>query len=81
MKRSAEEKIMLQSVAKLGFPISEELAKALCDGLKQIRTAKHQENTERKRRLAEQQANHPCRHYRRKKKKPPSVCDGNPQLP
>lgn len=82
MKRSVEEKIMVQAVSSIGFPISEELSKALCEGLKQIRIAKHQENTERKRRYEEQHNGHPCRHHRRKKKPPDSEDnDSIPELP
>lgn len=82
MKRSVEEKIMVQAVASIGFPINEELTKALCEGLRQIRIAKHQENAERKRRFAEQSNGHPCRHHRRKKKPPdPEPNDNVPEQP
>lgn len=53
MKRSVEEHIMFSAVEGAGFEVSNELATALKEGLRQIRIANHEFNTERKRKYRE----------------------------
>lgn len=53
MKRSVEEHILFSAVESAGFEVSDELVAALKEGLRQIRIANHEFNTERKRKYRE----------------------------